>query len=43
MGKVALFAKPKVEPKRPWRPTEADIQRYGRQQGKAAAKQKGAC
>jgi hypothetical protein len=30
MGKVLLFAVPKVEPKRPWCPTEADIQRYGR-------------
>jgi hypothetical protein len=31
MGKVLLFAVPKVEPKRPWCPTEADIQRYGRE------------
>jgi hypothetical protein len=29
MGKVALFAMPKVEPKAPWRPTEEDIKRYG--------------
>jgi hypothetical protein len=30
MGKVALFAIPKVEPVRPWQPTDADIKRYGR-------------
>jgi hypothetical protein len=30
MGKVALFAIPKVEPACPWQPTEADIKRYGR-------------
>jgi hypothetical protein len=30
MSKVLLFAIPKVEPKRPWCPTEADIKRYGR-------------
>jgi hypothetical protein len=30
MGKVALFAIPKVEPVCPWQPTEADIKRYGR-------------
>jgi hypothetical protein len=30
MGKVVLFAIPKVEPKRPWRPTEDAIKRYGR-------------
>jgi hypothetical protein len=30
MGKVALFAIPKVESVRPWYPTEADIKRYGR-------------
>jgi hypothetical protein len=30
MGKVALFATPKVEPVRPWHPTEDDIKRYGR-------------
>jgi hypothetical protein len=31
VGKVALFAIPKVEPVRPWCPTEADIKRYGRE------------
>jgi hypothetical protein len=31
MGKVALFAIPKIEPERPWCPTEADIKRYGRE------------
>jgi hypothetical protein len=30
MGKVLLFSVPKIEPRQPWRPTEADIQRYGR-------------
>jgi hypothetical protein len=30
MGKVLLFTIPKVEPVRPWSPTEADIKRYGR-------------
>ncbi len=30
MGKVPLFAVPKVEPKRPSCPTESDIKRYGR-------------
>jgi hypothetical protein len=30
MGKIVLFAIPKVEPVRPWCPTEADIKRYGR-------------
>jgi hypothetical protein len=30
MGKVALFAIPKIEPACPWHPTEADIKRYGR-------------
>jgi hypothetical protein len=30
MGKVALFAIPKIEPACPWQPTEADIKRYGR-------------
>jgi hypothetical protein len=31
MGKVLLFTVPKVEPARPWCPTEAGIQRYGRE------------
>jgi hypothetical protein len=31
MGKVALFAIPKVQPVHPWHPTEADIKRYGRE------------
>jgi hypothetical protein len=31
MGKILLFTVPKVEPKHPWCPTEADIQRYGRE------------
>jgi hypothetical protein len=31
MGKVLLFAIPKVEPRPLWVPTEADIQRYGRE------------
>jgi hypothetical protein len=30
VGKVALFAVPKVEPACSWQPTEADIKRYGR-------------
>lgn len=30
MGKVALFAIPKVEPALAWSPTETDIKRYGR-------------
>src|SRR5664280_2542916 len=30
MGKVALFAIPKVEPARPWQPTEDDMKRYSR-------------
>jgi len=30
MGKVLLFTIPRAEPRRPWCPTEADIQRYGR-------------
>jgi len=31
MGKVALFSIPKVEPKPPWRPSEEDVKRYGRE------------
>lgn len=31
MGKIVLFELPKIEPKRRWCPTEADIQRYGRE------------
>jgi hypothetical protein len=32
MGKVVLFATPKVDPVRPWFPTESEIQRYGREE-----------
>jgi hypothetical protein len=31
MGKVALFATPKVEPALPWFPTDAEVERYGRE------------
>jgi hypothetical protein len=31
MGKVVLFAAPKVDPARPWFPTEGEIQRFGHQ------------
>jgi hypothetical protein len=31
MGKVVLFAAPRVVPPLPWVPTEADIRRHGRE------------
>jgi hypothetical protein len=31
MGKVALFATPKIEPALPWFPTDAEVERYGRE------------
>lgn len=31
MGKVVLFARPTVEPVRPWLPTENEIRQYGRE------------
>jgi hypothetical protein len=30
MGKVSLFAVPKVEQSLPWFPTDAEVERYGR-------------
>lgn len=34
MGKIALFTLPKVEPALPWFPTDAEVERYGRERVK---------
>jgi hypothetical protein len=31
VGKIALFTIPKVEPALPWFPTDAEVERYGRE------------